>query len=83
MNLTDIHEHVCHIAMALSHSDDSTAAHLESDPLQHPDILDPLLISMRAADIRIKGTARVQIVIDPVQAGILEQLCLLFRQKSD
>lgn len=46
------------------------------------DIPDTLVKGMCTADIMIKGTAAVQVMVDPVKTGLFEHFCLVLCEKA-
>ena len=55
---------------------------LETKSLKHMDIPDTLVKGMCTADIMIKGTAAVQVMVDPVKTGFFEHFCLVLCEKA-
>ena len=51
--------------------------------LQHFQVVDSFLVSVRGANARVKTTAAVQVVIDAVEACLFENQRLLFGQEPD
>ena len=83
LDLTQLQKHIHDVFFAFTHTDDTAAADLKSQPLKHADVCHTLLKCMGCADVVIVRTAAVQIVIDAVKTGIFEYFRLFFRQKSD
>ena len=77
-----VHHHVDNVLPCLAHADYSTATYLKTNGLQHFDIGDALIVSVRRANVRIVPTAGVQIVIYAVEACVAQCMCLMFSQKA-
>ena len=83
INLQQFKKHVHHIFGRFAHADDAAGADFKAEALQHFQVVNSLLVSVRGADARIKTTAAVQVVIDAIEARFLKNQRLLFGQESD
>ena len=76
-------KHIDDIFGRFTHADDAAGADFEAEALQHFQVVDSFLVSVRGANARVKTTAAVQVVIDAIEARFLKNHSLLFGQESD
>ena len=65
-------KHVHHVFGRFAHADDAAGANLKTETLEHFQVVDSFLVSVRGADVRVKTTAAVQVVIDAVEACLFK-----------
>ena len=83
INLKQLKKHVHHVFGRFAHADDAAGANLKTETLEHFQVVDSFLVSVRGADARVKTATAVQIVIDAVEAGFFKNQRLLFGQEPD
>ena len=83
INLQQFEKHVHHVFGRFAHADDAAGADFEAEALQHFQVVDSFLVSVRRADARVKTTAAVQVVIDAVEARLFKNQRLFFGQEPD
>ena len=76
-------KHIDDIFGRFAHADDAAGANFKAKALQHFQVVDSFLVSVRGANARIKTTAAVQVVIDAVEARLFKNQRLLFCQEPD
>lgn len=83
INFKQFEKHVHHIFGRFTHADDAAGANFKAEALQHFQVVDAFLVSVRGANAWVKTTAAVQVVIDAIEASLFKNQRLLFGQEPD
>ena len=61
-----------HVGVLLAHADDPAGADFQPRLADRPERVEPILIRVRRADAGIEPLARVEVVVDPIDAARLQ-----------